>query len=187
MSDSNLEVAVLMADISGSTALYEDVGDTEALRLVGICLDNLKSVVEREGGTFIRSKGDDVLAVFADASDALRAGCAMLSRETTGASLGVHLGASFGRVIRARGDVFGDNVHTTARLASLAKPGEILVSHAFVEQLPESERRELQPLDNITLKGKDASTMVYAFLAKRLPAPKGLTCRSAAPPATMWS
>jgi class 3 adenylate cyclase len=164
MSDSNFEVAVLMADISGSTALYEDVGDTEALRLVGICLDNLKSVVEHEGGTFIRSKGDDVLAVFADASDALRAGRTMLSKETTGSSLGVHLGASFGRVIRARGDVFGDSVHTTARLASLAKPGEILVSHAFVEQLPESESRELQPLDNITLKGKDASTRVYAFL-----------------------
>ena len=71
MSENDLEVAILMADISGSSALYEDVGDTNALRLVGICLDNLRAIVEREGGTFIRSKGDDVLAIFADASAAL--------------------------------------------------------------------------------------------------------------------
>ena len=92
MSENDLEVAILMADISGSSALYEDVGDTNALRLVGICLDNLRAIVEREGGTFIRSKGDDVLAIFADAAAALKASRAMLSQQMAGPSLDIHVG-----------------------------------------------------------------------------------------------
>ncbi|MDH3451579.1 MAG: adenylate/guanylate cyclase domain-containing protein [Gammaproteobacteria bacterium] len=164
MSDNDREVAILIADISGSVALYDDVGDTDALRLVGICLDNLRAIVKREGGTFIRSKGDDVLAVFSDPSAALKAARAMLSQEMTGPSLAIHVGASFGHVIPARGDVFGDAVHMTARLAALAKPGEILANDSFVEQLPEADRRWLQPLDNVTLKGKNAPTKVYTLL-----------------------
>ena len=71
MSENDLEVAILMADISGSSALYDEIGDTDALRFVGNCLDNLGAIVEQEGGTFIRSKVDDVLAIFTDASAAL--------------------------------------------------------------------------------------------------------------------
>lgn len=164
MSEDNLEVAILMADISGSSALYEDVGDTNALRLVGICLDNLRAIVEREGGTFIRSKGDDVLAIFADVSDALKASRAMLARQLTGPSLAIHMGASFGHVIRARDDLFGDSVNTVARLSSLAKPGELLASDRFVERLPESDQRRMQLLDTITFKGKDVPTRIYTML-----------------------
>lgn len=163
MPENDLEVAILMADISGSSALYEAVGNAEALRLVGICLDNLRSIVEREGGTFIRSKGDDVLAIFADVAAALTAARTMLSQQLTGPSLAIHVGASFGPVIRARDDVFGDGVNTAARLAAMAKPGELVVDDAFVERLTESERNPLRPLDTITFKGKDAPTKVYAL------------------------
>ena len=86
MSENDLELAILMADISGSSALYEDVGDTNALRLVGICLGNLRIIVEWEGGTFISSRCDDVLAIFADAAAGLKASRAMLSQQMTGPS-----------------------------------------------------------------------------------------------------
>lgn len=161
--EEELEGAILIADISGSTPLYEEVGDADALRLIATCLDNMRSVVRREGGKFIRSKGDDVLSVFSDCTAALTAARDMLSQQTTG-PLAIHVGVSFGHLIRARGDVFGDSVHLTARLASLAKPGEILASENFVEQLPEIERLQLRPLDNITLKGKRAPTKVYTLL-----------------------
>ena len=163
MPQDDREVAILMADISGSSALYDDVGNAEALRLVGICLDNLRAIVEREGGTFIRSKGDDVLAIFVDAAAALAAARSMLAQQLTGPSLAVHIGASFAAVIRARDDIFGDGVNTAARLAAMAKPGELLVDDGFVGQLPEAEQGLLQPLDTITFKGKDAPTRVYTL------------------------
>jgi len=59
-----VEVAVMLADISGSTALYEDVGNVEALSRVSGCLDLLRDVIERNGGQFISSKGDDILCIF---------------------------------------------------------------------------------------------------------------------------
>ena len=164
MSENDLEAAILMADISGSSALYDEIGDAEALRLVGICLDNLVAIVEQEGGSFIRSKGDDVLAIFTDASAALEASRAMLAQKMSGPSLAIHVGATFGHVIRARDDIFGDSVNTAARLSSLAKPGELLVSDSFFERLPQAERRRLHPLDTITFKGKDASTRIYMLL-----------------------
>jgi len=164
MSENDLEVAILMADISGSSMLYDEIGDTDALRLVGICLDNMVAIVEREGGTFIRSKGDDVLAIFTDASDALEASRAMLSQQMIGPSLAIHVGATFGHVIRARDDIFGDSVNTAARLSSLAKPGELLVSDSLFERLPKTGQRRLDPLDTITFKGKGTSTRIYTLL-----------------------
>ena len=164
MSENNLEVAILMADISGSSALYNDFGNTEAVRQVSQCLDNIAAIVEQKGGTSIRSKGDDILAFFDDTSAALEASCVMLSQQMIGTSLAIHLGATYGNVIRARDDIFGDSVNTAARLSSLAKSGELLVSDSFVEQLPMSDRHRLQPLDSVTFKGKDAATRVYTLM-----------------------
>lgn len=165
MSEKALEVAVLMADISGSSALYDNVGDADALRQVGICLDSMAAIVVREGGSVIRSKGDDVLAVFDDPAAALAASRAMLALKVSAdTSLSIHVGATFGNVIRARDDIFGDSVNTAARLSSMAKPGELLASDGFVERLPRDEQRHMLPLDNITFKGKDAATGVFALL-----------------------
>ncbi len=164
MSEKSLEVAVLMADISGSSALYDEVGDIDALRQVGECLDNMIAIVEREGGTFIRSKGDDVLAIFSDPGAALEASRAMLALKMTGSPLAVHVGANFGNVIRARDDIFGDSVNTAARLSSMAKSGELLASDSFVERLTEADQLRMRPLDTITFKGKDAPTGVFAFI-----------------------
>ena len=153
-----------MADISGSSALYNDFGNTEAVRQVGECLDTIAVIVEQKGGTSIRSKGDDILAFFDDTSAALEAACVMLSQQMIGTSLAIHLGATFGKVIRAREDIFGDSVNTAARLSSLAKSGELLVSDSFFEQLPAADRHRLQPLDSVTFKGKDAATRVFTLL-----------------------
>jgi adenylate cyclase len=162
MSEKEYDVALLIADISGSTSLYEQAGDAQALHMIAACLDRLRSVVGKEGGMFIRSKGDDVLSAFTNPTDALRAARKMLSQQLTG-PLAIHVGLHFGRIIRARGDVFGDAVNTTARLAALAKPGEILVSQNLVEQLPTVDSRVLRVLDHITFKGKMAPTKVYAL------------------------
>lgn len=163
MAENDLEVALLIADITGSTPLYEDVGNAGALALVGECLDALRSIARNEGGMFIRSKGDDVLCAFTDPSSALRAARQMLSQQLTG-PLGLHVGINFGHIIHARGDVFGDAVNLTARLSALANPGEVLASKSFVDRLPEAEARSLRVLDNITFKGKGSPTKVYSLM-----------------------
>jgi adenylate cyclase len=163
MSRTAPEVALLLADITGSTPLYEEIGDAAALNQIADCLSRLRSIVAGEGGAFIRSKGDDVLCSFADPSSALKAARQMVSKQPSG-PLAVHAGLHFGPIIRAHGDAFGDAVNLTARLAALAKPGEALISQKLVEQLPKKETRFLRLLDSITFKGKSAQIEVYSLL-----------------------
>lgn len=157
------EVALLLADITGSTPLYENVGDAAAARQIDNCLNRLRSIANQEGGTFIRSKGDDMLCAFADPVSALKAARLMLSQHSTG-PLAVHAGVHFGRIIRTREDVFGDAVNLTARLATIAKPGEVLASRSFLDQLSEPDTRFFRVLDSMTFKGKSAPTEVYSLL-----------------------
>lgn len=163
MPSTERESAILLADITGSTPLYEAVGDAAALRQIADCVDRLQAIVQEQDGKFLRSKGDDVLCTFKDPSSALRAVRRMLSVQSRG-SLAIHAGIHYGRVIHARGDIFGDAVNLTARLATLAKSGEVLISRNFVDRLPGAEVQSLRLLDTITFKGKSESTEVYSLL-----------------------
>ncbi len=157
------EIAILLADISGSTPLYESIGDTAAARQIADCIAQMRSIAEQHNGSFIRSKGDDVLCAFEDPSLAFRAARRMLSVRMVDTHA-VHAGLHYGHVVYVGGDIFGDAVNLTARLASMAKAGEVLVSGGLVERLLETDCSCLRSLDTITMKGKSASTRVYSFL-----------------------
>jgi adenylate cyclase len=163
MSRNEPEVAVFFVDITGSTPLYEAIGDTAAARQVGACLEGLQAIIAREGGSFILSRGDDVLCTFADVSAALRAAHEMLARPAAG-QLSIHGGLHVGSVVHAHGDIFGDAVNVTARLLALARPGEILASQSFVDRVPAAERSSLRVLDHMTFKGKSEPTEIYSLV-----------------------
>ncbi len=165
VSEEKHEVAVLIADITGSTPLYEQVGDAKALELVAQCLDGLRAALRNEGGLFIRSKGDDVIGAFEDPGAALRAAREMLEQQSDG-PLAIHVGIHFGHILRSRGDVFGDAVNLTARVASLARPGEVLATRSYYDRVTEHERRQLRVLDNITFKGKSSPTEIFSMLTE---------------------
>ena len=163
MSRNESEVAILLVDVTGSTPLYEAIGDAAAARQVGACLEVLQSIVARRRGAFILSRGDDVLCTFDEPGLALRAAREMLSEAQT-ARLAIHGGLHVGPVVHARGDIFGDAVNLTARLAALARPGEILISRSFVDRIPAVESAGLRLVDNMTFKGKSEPTEIYSLV-----------------------
>jgi len=59
--------AIVFADISGSTRLYETLGDTIARELVSQCLDLMTEQVNRHNGAVIKTIGDEIMATFATA------------------------------------------------------------------------------------------------------------------------
>jgi adenylate cyclase len=163
MSPETARVAILLADISGSTPLYEAVGDAQAQRLVGRELARLQAAIGDANGVCIRQKGDDVLGYFTQPSQAFRAIRAMLSHSTNSA-LRIHGGLHYGQILLADGDIYGEAVNLTARLAALANAGEALLSRSFFDQLPPPETACLQPLDRFRLKGVSSPIQIYSLV-----------------------
>ena len=50
---NEVEVAILFADVVGSTKLYEQLGDLRARDMVGICIDVMRGATEQHHGTVI--------------------------------------------------------------------------------------------------------------------------------------
>ncbi len=161
MAREEQTVAVLIADVCGSTPLYESSGNLKALDLIAECLDNISRVVEAEGGVVLRSKGDDVLCTFPSSDSAVRAASMMVDGQA-GSPLEIHVGINYGPIVHDRGGIFGDVVNIAARMQSLAKPGEIITTEAVYEQLSDGMRRQVRLLDAQTVKGKSQPMNIYA-------------------------
>src|ERR1051326_4626777 len=140
MSAPERPCVVLFADLAGSTALYERLGDAAARRIVADCLSRAAAVVREHGGRRVKTIGDEILATFATA-DAGATGAESLVRALSVPScgpageLGLHVGFHLGPVIEEDDDVFGDTVNVAARVVGLAKMGEILTTRPVIDAL----------------------------------------------------
>src|SRR5258708_39940226 len=61
---------VLFADVSGSTKLYESVGDSAAHAAIDLCVKLFRALTEQHGGRVIQTTRDGGLALFPDAAAA---------------------------------------------------------------------------------------------------------------------
>ncbi|HQR10762.1 MAG TPA: adenylate/guanylate cyclase domain-containing protein [Casimicrobiaceae bacterium] len=169
MDSAPRNLAVLFADVAGSTKLYETLGDAEALQTIGRCLDIMKSVCEEHGGRVVKTIGDEAMVVFPLPANAAYAAIAMQNqisvlRTSKGAPLSIHAGFHFGPVIDDGADVFGDSVNVAARLTSLAKAGQTLISAETVQVLSPSLRARTRDQDSHTVRGKQDDVHTFELI-----------------------
>jgi len=149
-------MAVLFADIAGSTALYERLGDRAALAHISTCMDRLVAATGKVGGRVVKTIGDEVMCAFGGAGDAVRAATDMqLGQAAARDGLGLRVGFHYGEVIERDGDVFGDSVNVAARVAGLANAGQILVTAETLQHLPAYLRSGARAIGPIGVKGKE--------------------------------
>ena len=119
--------AVLFTDIVDSTRRAADAGDRRWRGLLDAHDEISVSEVERFGGRRVKTTGDGMLALFDGPARGVR--CAEAVRDAVGA-LGIEIraGLHVGECELRGDDVGGLAVHIAARVAGLARPGEILVS-----------------------------------------------------------
>ncbi len=72
MESATRNLAVLFADVAGSTRLYETAGDAAALLMIGRCVEVMRGVCEERDGRVVKTIGDEVMAVFPSAGNAGR-------------------------------------------------------------------------------------------------------------------
>ncbi|HET7764749.1 MAG TPA: adenylate/guanylate cyclase domain-containing protein [Burkholderiales bacterium] len=163
------ERAILFADVSGSTALYELLGDKPAAKAIDACLGALKEVIATRDGQVVKTIGDELMVVFNNPEAACEAAREMQQRMATwppisGAKLAIRIGFHHGLVLEDKGDFWGDGVNTAARLAGLAKAGQILTTGATANALPGLQRSNLRDLDAISVKGKHDAVRVFELM-----------------------
>jgi len=169
MPPSKATCAVLFVDISGSTRLYETIGDEQALARVGGLLAMLFKVCADCAGRVIKTAGDGAMCKFDTADAALRASRLMQEKtaeqvEPGAPGLGIHIGCHFGPVLENAGDLFGDTVNLAARVAGLAKSGQTITTADTVAKLSPALAERARMLDGVPVKGKRKAVMIYEFL-----------------------
>lgn len=132
------DVVFLFTDLTGSTALYEKIGDVKAYALVRQHFDTLTGIIARRNGAIVKTIGDAVMASFSEPKDAAGAAAAMLedieafNRARGGEDLllkiGLHRGPCIAVTLNDRLDYFGQTVNVAARVQGLAGPEEICVT-----------------------------------------------------------
>ena len=156
----NLEVAILFADVVGSTQLYDKYGDTMASETVAACLDIMKDATFQFSGTVIKTIGDEIMATFGTVDEAMGASVMMQSRITTvgkkegGIPVQIRIGCHFGPVVQEQNDIFGAAVHTANRMTSQAKAGQIVISGSTVEHMSTELRNQARQIDVATVRGR---------------------------------
>jgi adenylate cyclase len=168
---TEIEVAIVFADVVGSTKLYELLGDLRARDMVGICIDVMRAATDQNHGTVIKTMGDEVMATFPTADDALNAAAQMQKQIVLHPSLkvgeqtvAIRIGCNFGPVVLENRDVFGSAVHTANRMTSQAKAGQIITTATMVEKLSSEWRASVRQIDIATLKGRSSEVALFEVL-----------------------
>jgi class 3 adenylate cyclase len=165
------QVAILFADVVGSTQLYESMGDDLARDTVHRCLDVMRLATEQCGGAVIKTVGDEVMSTFPSADDAMNAASQMQQRITNnpdisadGTSVSIRIGCHFGTVVVEDRDIFGAAVNLANRMTSQAKAGQIITSGITVEQLTGQWKALARQIDVATIKGQSDEVAVFEVL-----------------------
>jgi adenylate cyclase len=133
------EAAFLFADIAGFTAFTELHGDARAAELAW----RLRLGVEQQLGHdahVVKTLGDAVMVRIADPTEAVAVGMRIVSSALAPADPPVRVGVHCGPAVECAGDFFGAAVNVAARVVSLARPGEVLVTEPVAS---EARRRGL--------------------------------------------
>jgi adenylate cyclase len=177
---AEVEISVLFADVRGSTGIAEEMPPEEYSRLLARFYGCAADVIDECDGIVDKFVGDGAIALFIPgfagsdhAAQAIAAACGLLER--TGGDgadpwlpvgAGVHTGTSFVGSV-GEGDArdftaLGDTVNAAARLAALARAGEILVS----AEAAAAGDLETRGLERRTLELRGREKRVEAFVAR---------------------
>lgn len=143
---------ILFADIGSSSALYDRLGDAKAHRLVSESLVRMKTAVQAQGGTVLRTVGDSILASF-EQTDQAFCGAGDIQQAHIDLPISVRVGFHTGEVIPDAGDVYGHAVNLAARVASFARADEIMATADAVAQLSDRYRETVSGGEMIEMKG----------------------------------
>jgi adenylate cyclase len=137
----NQNIAVLSADICGSTAIYEAMGDTAARLILGNAITLLKRICVQHNGRVVAEIGDQIVALFNDAEQAATASCEMhaaLSEDENpkdASKIHVRIGLHIGPVASNMDALIGETTKIANWASTNAKADQTLATLALIDRL----------------------------------------------------
>ncbi len=152
----------LIADIRGYTRFTAEHGDEAASRLTGRFAHVAAEGIEAWGGELVELRGDEALAVFESARQALRGAVELQSafadetRTDPGLPLGVGIGLDAGEAVPVGDGYRGAALNLAARLCAVAAAGEVLASESLIHLAGQVDGLDYRPAEPASFKGYDA-------------------------------
>ena len=149
----------LIADVRGYTRFTQENGDEAGARLAARFAAVVREEIESRNGSVIELRGDEALCVFKSPRQAVRAAvalqrrCAEEIRHDPSLPLRVGAGIDAGEAVAVEGGYRGGALNLAARLCSLAKAGEVLVSEGVVLLARRVEEVDYVDRGRVALKG----------------------------------
>jgi pimeloyl-ACP methyl ester carboxylesterase len=154
---------VLFTDIVGSTEQASKLGDRRWRKLLDRHHALVRQQLERYQGREVDTAGDGFLATFDGPARAIRCASA-IQTGMPGIGLEVRAGVHTGECELFGGTIAGVAVHTGARVAAAAGPGEVLVSQT-VKDLVAGSGISFEERGTRVLKGVPGEWRLYAVAA----------------------
>ena len=168
MDKSLTKLAILFADVSGSTRLYEQYGDTIARADLSACIQLLADISNGLDGETIKTIGDEIMCAFEDpvkaalTSTEMQAGLRRASEEGNFkmGDLHIKIGWHFG-VVNWRGDeIIGEAPIAAQQVIGMAKADEILTTRQSIDGLPPAMFPDWHSIDRIEAEAWDGELEV---------------------------
>ncbi len=172
MQETTLSRSILFADIAGSSKIYEILGDDQARRLIMDLLNDLSEVSRKYNGEFLRTYGDEMMCAFRSADDAVEAAASMHQivearppvKWGTIESIGLYIRIDTGTVIQVGNKLFGDAVNSAAKMKTLAKPYQTLLSENTLNYLSEEHKHLTRYVGKLPIKGKAGTHDIFEYI-----------------------
>ncbi len=152
---------VVFADIVGSTALFDTLGNARAAAAVTALTQWIGESMQTHGGQVVKTLGDGVLGRFADPSAAVAAMVAVMrthreamAARPDGLRQSIRVGLARGELVEVAGDCFGDAVNVAARLCERAGADEIWATAAALQQVGAVAGTQFIRLGPLEMRGK---------------------------------
>jgi adenylate cyclase len=179
----------VFADLAGYTAFTEAHGDQVAADAVADFSAGVRALLPAYDAAEVKTIGDAVMLHAGAAGGGVRLGVEIIDRiGRRHGALGVRVGVHTGTAVERDGDWFGAAVNVCSRVASAARPGEVLMSAATKDDAGEElDAFELQYRGRQRFKNVSDSVELYALSLAAQAASAGLpvdpVCRLAVDPA----
>lgn len=145
-------MALLMADLSGYSALTEVHGADSALSTIKK-YESLAHKAITGKAKLLERVGDELLIVSPNAYDIAVTTKQLVAFALTEPDfLPVHAGVHYGKVLESEGRLFGNAINITARVAAKAPEGKILCTDDFISNLQPAADFNFLPLKKIYFK-----------------------------------